>query len=52
MEDGRGGGSGGGGGGGCVADSDVFSGIIWSLSIRSKMLVRHPAEWSCFLSLS
>lgn len=31
------------------ADSDVFSGIIWNLSIRSEMLVRHPAERLCSL---
>lgn len=34
----------------CVADSDAFSGIIWNLSIRRKVLVGHPAEWSCFLA--
>ena len=37
------------GGGGGVADGDAFCGIIWNLSIRSKTLVRHPAERLCFL---
>ena len=35
----------------CVADSDAFSGIIWNLSVRRKVLVGHPAEQSCFLAV-
>ncbi len=34
---------------GVVADSHAFSGIIWNLNKISKMLLRHPAEWSCSL---